>query len=389
MILSRRDLLALMPAAAAGPGLAFADIAARPGKRLVVVILRGAMDGLGAVAPLADPDYAGLRGGIALGTPASPGGALPLDGRFWLHPALAPVHPFFAQKAMLVVHAAASPYRERSHFDAQNMIETGLARPNAGNDGWLNRTLACLGTGGIRGIAFSPDLPLLLKGPAAVSNWLPDHAKQDISAQVARMYAPDRALASAYAEGLAARGVVDAASAGAPQKRDFASLCLIAGKTLAVEHGPNIAVLELGGWDTHVAQGAAKGRLAAALANLSAGVTALHQGLGSAWADTVCVAITEFGRTAHPNGTGGTDHGTGTACLAFGGALAGGRVVTDWPGLSSAALYQQRDLAPTTDLRSVLKGVLGDHLGVTRTALEHAIFPGSAGARPLQGMIRA
>jgi uncharacterized protein (DUF1501 family) len=389
MILSRRHILALLPVAATLPGLAFADIAARPGKRLVVIILRGAMDGLGAVAPLADPDYGALRGAIALGTPAAPGATLPLDGRFWLHPALAPVHPLFAQKAMLVVHAAASPYRDRSHFDAQNMIETGLTRPNAGNDGWLNRTLSCLGTGGIRGIAFTPDLPLMLKGAAPVSNWLPDHQKQDISAQVARLYAPDRALAAAYAEGLAARGVVDAASAGAPQKRDFPSLALIAGKTLAVENGPNIAVLELGGWDTHVAQGAAKGRLAAALANLAGGVAALHQGLGPAWGDTVCVAITEFGRTAHPNGNGGTDHGTGTACLAFGGALDGGRVIADWPGLSNAALYQQRDLAPTTDLRSVLKGVLGDHLGVTKAALDQRIFPGSAAARPMQGMIRA
>jgi uncharacterized protein (DUF1501 family) len=389
MSLTRRHILTLLPAASALPGLAFADVTARPGKRLVIIILRGAMDGLGAVPPLADPDYAGLRGGLALGTPSAPGGALALEGRYWLHPALAPVHPFFAQRAMLVVHAVASPYRERSHFDAQNMIETGLTRPNAGNDGWLNRTLACLGTGGIRGIAFAPDLPLMLKGSAPVSNWLPDHQRQDISVPVARMYAPDRELSAAYAQGLAARGVIDAASAGAPQKRDFASLALIAGKTLAVEHGPNIAVLELGGWDTHVGQGTAKGRLAAALGNLAAGVGALHQGLGAVWADTVCVAMTEFGRTAHPNGTGGTDHGTGTVCLAFGGALAGGRVVADWPGLANGALYQQRDLAPTTDLRSVLKGVLGDHLGVTRAALEQAIFPGSMSARAMQGVIRA
>jgi uncharacterized protein (DUF1501 family) len=371
------------------PGLAFGDISAHPGKRLVVIILRGAMDGLGAVAPLGDPDYAALRAGLALGTPAAPGGALPLDGRFWLHPAMAPVHPFFAAREMLVVHAVASPYRDRSHFDAQNVIETGLARPNIGKDGWLNRTLASLGTGAMRGIAFMPELPLMLRGHAPVSNWLPGGRPPDISAEVARMYAADPALSAAYAQGLAARGVVDAASAGAPQGRELRALGLIAGRTLAVANGPNVAVLELGGWDTHVGQGAASGRLAAALANLAGGVVALRRGLGDAWAQTVCLAVTEFGRTAHPNGTGGTDHGTATAMFAFGGAVAGGRVVTDWPGLSAGALYQARDLAPTADLRGVLKGILGDHLGVTRAALEGQVFPGSAGVRAMAGLVRA
>jgi uncharacterized protein (DUF1501 family) len=387
-MLSRRQSLAFLPAAILLPGLAFADIKAPPDRRLVIIILRGAMDGLGAVAPLADPDYAQLRAGLALGTPAAPGGALPLDGRFWLHPALAPVHPLWATGEMLVVHAVASPYRERSHFDAQNMIETGMVRPNMGSDGWLNRTLASLGTGAMRGIAFTPELPLVLKGHAPVSNWLPDGRPADISASVTRMYGPDHALSAAYAQGLAARGIVEAASVGAPQNRDLRSLALIAGRTLARDDGPNIAVLEVGGWDTHVGQGAGRGRLAGALGNLAAGVVALKTGLGERWGQTMCLAITEFGRTAHPNGTGGTDHGTATAMLAFGGAVDGRRVVADWPGLSAGALYQQRDLAPTADLRGVLKGVLGDHLRVTKAALEGRIFPGSASVGAMAGLVR-
>ena len=388
MLLSRRQALPLLSAATLLPGLAFADIAARPRKRLVVIILRGAMDGLAAVAPLVDPDYATLRTTLALGTPANPQGALPLDGRFWLHPALEPVYPLFQQNDMLVIHAVASSYRDRSHFDAQNMIETGMTRPGASNDGWLNRTLAALGTGAMRGIAFTPDMPLVLKGHASVSNWQPDRHPEDIAVEVMRMYGADRALAAAYAQGLAARGMIESAGLGLPQKRDFPSLARIAGKTLSTESGPNVAVLELGGWDTHVGQGTARGRLAAAFGNLANGVAALHEGTGPHWADTVCVAVTEFGRTAHPNGTGGTDHGTATAALLFGGAFTGGRVIADWPGLSARALYQQRDLAPTADLRSVLKGILGEHLGVTSTALEQRIFPGSASARAMQGLIK-
>ncbi len=365
------------------PGVAFARVAARPDRMFVLIILRGAMDGLGAVPPLHDPDYAALRGPLAVD------GALPLDGKFGLHPALAPVHDFYARGEMTIVHAMASPYRDRSHFDAQNVIETGALRPGMAGDGWLNRTLVALRASTISGIAFTPEMPLVLKGAAPVANWQPQARHDDISAAVTRMYSADPALAAAYAQGLAAGGTVETASLGAPRKRDFASLALIAGKTLAAPDGPNVAVLEIGGWDTHVAQGAAKGRLANALAQLGAGVAALRQGAGDRWAQTVVVAVTEFGRTAHPNGTGGTDHGTATAGFAFGGALAGGRVVADWPGLSPAALYQQRDLAPTADLRGFLKGVLGDHLGVPTVALERHIFPGSATARPMPGLIRA
>jgi X-X-X-Leu-X-X-Gly heptad repeat protein len=386
---TRRHALTLLLAPALLPGLAFAEIAAPPDRRFVLIILRGAMDGLGAVPPLADPDYATLRAKLALGTPAAPNGAVPLDARFWLHPALAPLLPLYQRREMAVLHAIASPYRERSHFDAQNMLESGLIRPGAANDGWLNRALTALAADRIRGIAFTPELPLVLKGRAPVSNWQPEAGREDLNDQVARMYAADPLLARVFAQGVAASSVINAASAGAPRKRDFPSLCAIAARTLAADDGPNVAVLEIGGWDTHVGQGTAKGRLANALGQLAAGVMALSTGMGPRWGKTIVAALTEFGRTAHPNGTDGTDHGTATAAFLFGGALAGGRVIADWPGLSEAALYQKRDLAPTSDVRGVLKSVLGDHLHVTTAALEGQIFPGSAGVKPMPGLVRA
>ncbi len=394
MHISRRATLTGLAAAGLLPGLAVARVAGRPGRRFVLVILRGAMDGLSAVAPLADPDYASLRGDLAIGTPADPNGALPLDGRFWLHPALAPLMPFYARGEMVIVHAMASPYRERSHFDGQTMIETGLIRPMVatpvrGGPGWLNRTIGALGGEGIRGIAFTPAMPLVLQGAAPASNWQPGAAAANLQEAVLRMYEQDPALRRAYAEAIATREVIDAASKSVPQGRDFRSLAGIAGSTLAEEGGPNVAVLDIGGWDTHVGQGAAKGRLAGALGQLAAGLDAMHHALGPAWNDTVIVAVTEFGRTARQNGTGGTDHGTATAGFALGGALAGGRVMTDWPGLSTGALYEQRDLAPTMDLRSFLKGLLGDHLGVTAAVLESQVFPQSSAARPLAGLVRS
>jgi len=391
-MINRRQTLGLLAAGACLPGLAFASVPARPGRRFALVILRGAMDGLSVVAPLSDPDYAPLRGTLAIGTPTAPNGALPLDGRFWLHPALAPLHPLYGRGEMVIVHAMASPYRERSHFDGQNVIETGMVRPgDTGQGGWLNRTLATLGgtgmSAGIRGVAFTSAMPLVLQGHAPASNWQPGGVRADLTEAVLRMYEIDPILRAAYAQGMATHGMVDALAANA-KGRDFRSLGIVAGTTLAAEDGPNVAMLEIGGWDTHIGQGAAKGRLAGALQQLAAGLDAMRTSLGLRWSDTVIVAVTEFGRTAHQNGTGGTDHGTATAGFAIGGAVAGGRVIADWPGLSNAALYQGRDLAPTTDLRSFIKGLLGDHLGVTAAALEGKIFPDSAMARPMHGLIR-
>ena len=379
---TRRDVLKAVVLPAFFPAVAFARAGSAMDRIFVLIVLRGAMDGLSAVPPVGDPDYLALRGPLVVD------GTLALDGKFALHPALAPVHDFYARGEMTILHAMASPYRERSHFDAQNVIETGQLRPGMASDGWLNRALMALRADSVGGIAFTPEMPLVLKGRAPVANWQPEARHEDISVAVTRMYGDDPVLAVAYAQGLAAGGEVTAASAGLPQKHDFASLAAIAGRALAVQGAPNVAVLEIGGWDTHVAQGSSKGRLANALAQLGAGVAALRAGLGPRWSQTVVAAVTEFGRTARQNGTGGTDHGTATAGFAFGGALEGGHVVADWPGLSQAALYQQRDLAPTADMRGFLKGILGDHLKVPGAALEQQVFPGSAAARPMQGLIR-
>lgn len=388
----RRDLMRLVPlglAAGMVPGLAFATLPNARARRFVLIILRGAMDGLGAVAPLADPDYAALRGKLALGNLQAANGAVPLDGRFWLHPGLSPLAPLYTGGMLAVVHAIASPYRERSHFDAQNVLETGATHPGAAGDGWLNRALLAMGADGLHGIAFTPEMPLVLKGRAPVSNWQPEGGHVDLSAQLERLYAPDPLLARAYAAGLRASNAVEQANSSAPRKRDVVSLAGLAAHTLAQEGGPNVAVLEIGGWDTHVGQGTQKGRLANALGQLAGAIAALHTGLGAAWEGSLVAAVTEFGRTVRPNGTDGTDHGTASCAFLAGGNVQGGKVVADWPGLSPASLYQNRDLAPTADLRGLLKAVLGQHLRVPDKALEASVFPGSAGVRPLEGLVRA
>jgi uncharacterized protein (DUF1501 family) len=389
-MITRRLILRALGTAPLMPGLAFADIphAASQQKIFILIILRGAMDGLAAVPPLGDPDYARLRKNLALGTVTAPNGCLKLDSKFFLHPALAPVMPLYTQGDFLILHAMASPYRDRSHFDAQNILETGCLRPGMSDQGWLNHTLTALGAREIMGIAFTPEMPLVLTGPAPVANWQPGGGKSDLIETVAKLYESDPALSMALQGAQKTNGEIEAATGGTAKTRDFKTLCNAAGKTLAAEDGPRLAVLEIGGWDTHVAQGTKTGRLANALTQLAAGMVALQQSLGPAWRDTAALAITEFGRTAHPNGTGGTDHGTATAGFLFGGAVAGGRVQTDWPGLNDAALYQKRDLAPTLDLRGVIKAILGDHLGITRVALDQKIFPGSAALKPQPGLMR-
>ena len=392
--LSRRGLLGALPClgmVAAAPRLAFATTATQRDQRFVVVILRGAMDGLSAVAPVGDPDYATLRGALAIHKPGLPGGGVSLGGMFALHPALAPLYPMYQAREMLVLHAMASPYRDRSHFDAQAVVENGTAAPAGAPDGWLNRLMSTMGashwTGS--GFAFGSTVPLMLQGKASVGNWSPvtdTAASTSLQDQAAAMYAPDPLLGSAFAEGLACAALAGQATmaAGLPA---FARVAQAAGQILAVDGGPNIATIEAFGWDTHVHQGAATGGLANQLAALAQGLVLMKAGLGARWANTVVVALTEFGRTAVPNGTGGTDHGTAGAGFAFGGAVAGGRVLANWPGLSKGALYQGRDLAPTLDMRSFLKGVLADYFKLSATPLG-VVFPGSAAAPPLGGTIR-
>lgn len=376
-------------AALSFPTRGFAQDAAE--KRLLVVILRGGMDGLAAAPATGDPDYARLRGRLAID------GALPLDARFGLHPNLRKLHAMYGAGELLCIHAAATGYRDRSHFDAQNMLETGGAAPFARTEGWLNKALAALPGAGRRelGVAMAAQTPLVLRGDAPVTNWspsaLPD-VQPDTVTRLMDLYGRrDPALAAALQSAIAANDLAAGAGemGGRGGARQLASLARVAATFLKQPDGPVAAVLEMGNWDTHANQGLAQGVLARNFALLDDGLDTFKAEMGPLWRSTVVVVATEFGRTVAPNGAQGTDHGTASAAFLIGGAVAGGRVLADWPGLSEGALYQRRDLAPTTDLRAVLKGVLGDHLALTHAALTRDVFPGAESARPIQGLIRA
>ncbi len=373
------------------PSLAF-GVASQ--KRLVVVVLRGGMDGIAAVAPIGDPAYRGVRGDLALAQ------TLPLTSTFGLHPRLTTLHEAYRAGECAIVHATSTAYRERSHFDAQNVLETGGARPYARDSGWLNVALGGLAAdakAGRRelGLAIAQQAPLILRGDASVATWspspLPD-ANADTIARLMDLYRrSDPALASALDSAVAANAVaMEAGGMAGGQRggyRSVAPLTKAAAGFLKRPDGPVAAVLEMTGWDTHANQGADTGQLANSFAALDAGVASLKQELGPVWRDTAVVILTEFGRTAAPNGNRGCDHGTASAAFLLGGAVAGGRVIADWPGLAPGQLNEGRDLRPTTDLRAVLKGVLGDHLGVSGAALANA-FPQSASVGAMHGLVR-
>ena len=394
-MLNRRHLLAGATAGAAlsFPVFAFGQAQATD-KRLLVVILRGGMDGLSALAPIGDPTYASLRGRLAL-PESGDNSVLRLDNTFGLHKNLAHMHALFGAGELLPIHACATAYRERSHFDAQNVLETGAVAPFARTDGWLNKALGALPQSRAEmGMALSAQAPLILRGPAAVATWspsaLPDVETDTITRLLSLYEARDPALANALQSAMSANGI--AMNAGADNMRGgaraLAPLARIAARFLKSDDGPVAAVMEMSGWDTHANQGIEQGPLARALTSLDDGLDAFKQEMGPAWANTVVIIATEFGRTAAPNGAGGTDHGTGAAAFLAGGAVRGGRVLADWPGLGRSALHEGRDLRPTTDLRAVFKGVLADHLRVPGAALERDAFPDSGGARPMQGLLR-
>jgi uncharacterized protein (DUF1501 family) len=380
--------------------------------RLLVIILRGALDGLGAVAPVGDPDWIGLRGDRALvldgKTPA-----LPLDSFFALNPAMPNFHRLYQVKQAAIVHASATPYRERSHFDGQDVLESGINRPG-GDSGWLNRALLALepngsvNPGGSRAIGIGTTTPLMVRGRAPILSWAPQRvlpASADTQARLLDLYQhTDARLASVLAErqrlaGLGGTAVVadpmssEQAALGTPIatriRTYFAETAGAAARFLAKPDGPRVGALSYVGWDTHMNEGAAAGQLANLLGALDGAIAAVESGMGEAWRQTAVAVVTEFGRTARINGTDGTDHGTATVAFLAGGALAGGRVIADWPGLKTAQLFEARDLKPTTDLRAVLKGLLRDHLRVEERALAESVFPGSAEVSPLSGLVQA
>lgn len=363
--------------------------------RFVLVILRGALDGLGAVPAYGDGNYASKRGALAITSPAQK-----LDGMFALHPSMTNLYQRYRERELIVFHAIASPYRERSHFDGQDLLENGMPQLQGVRDGWLNRALPVLPSSKGRStdqvaIALAQNVPLVLRGDAAVNSWAPSRLPEtdaDTLQRIADLYATDEYFATRLQSALAADGIVGQGMNMDAGKRNplngFNTVASAAGKFLAASDGPRIAVLEVGGWDTHANQGAEEGQLSNRLRALDQGLETLRNSLGAAWKDTAMLVVTEFGRTVAVNGTRGTDHGTATSAFLLGGAVAGGRVIADWPGLATSDLYQQRDLKPTRDLRSVCKGILASHLGVSEGNLETKVFPDSARAKIAEGMMR-
>jgi uncharacterized protein (DUF1501 family) len=377
--------------------------------RLLVIILRGALDGLGAVAPVGDPGWIPLRGERALvldgKTPA-----LPLDSFFALNPAMGNLHRLYRTQQATIVHAAATSYRERSHFDGQDVLESGIGRPGAIDTGWLNRALLGLASGGRidprggRAIAVGPLAPLVVRGEAPVMSWVPQRllpASDDTRSRLLELYShTDPKLAGALEErtrlvALTRSGSMETSQSNAALspagiarvRAYFAEVAGTAARHLARPDGPRVGAMGFVGWDTHINQGAAAGRLADLLGALDGALAAIESNLGQSWQETVVAVITEFGRTARMNGTSGTDHGTATVALLAGGALKGGRVITDWPGLKPSDLYEGRDLKPTIDLRAVLKGLLRDHLRIDETVLAREVFPASEEVAPISGLV--
>ena len=389
--LSRRSALLGLGAAVSLDRASLAVAATPTERRFVVVILRGALDGLAAVAPYGDPALSGLRGELVSPPPGQPNGLLDLGGFYGLHPALTGMHALYAAGQLLPVHAVAGSYRVRSHFEAQDYLESGADRRMS--SGWLGRAVGQLTNGGAKepSVAIGLSVPLLLRGPVPAGNWAPHGSAKtppDLYAQIAALHAGDRLTGPAIAAGLRERrfgdSVVTQTELSGAKRYAFPALAAAAGELLRAPGGPRIAALELGGWDTHNAQSA---RLTAPLQELDAGLTALKASLGDVWRQTAVLVMTEFGRTARINGTRGTDHGTATVAFVLGGSVAGGRVRATWPGLGAGKLFEDRDLAPTTDLRSVAKGLLAQQLGLGEPALAQ-VFPDSQAAAPLTGLLR-
>jgi uncharacterized protein (DUF1501 family) len=407
MQLTRRSALLGLSSAvslAGAAGRASLALAAAPtDQRFVVIILRGAMDGMASVVPYGDPALRDLRGELIPPLPGQPNGLHDLGGFYGLHPALAGLYTMYQAGELLAVHAAAGSYRSRSHFEAQDYLESGADQRLT--SGWLNRAVASMPpsaspTGPAptvgRALAVGVTVPLLLRGSASVASWAPHgfaSPSPDLYARIAEVNRNDRLTGKAITEGLRARGfateVMTADSAPSdPTVRDkyaFPALAEAAGRLLAAPDGPRIAAMEINGWDTHVAQMA---RLEQPLHQLDTGLSALKTSLGPAWRQTAVLVVTEFGRTARVNGDKGTDHGTATVAFVLGGAVGGGRVRADWPGLGAGKLFENRDLAPTVDVRSVAKGLLAGHLGLSQPALAQ-VFPNSTAASPMGGLLRA
>jgi uncharacterized protein (DUF1501 family) len=384
MSLDRRAFLAGATALLAAPRISFASDPIATERRFIFIIQRGAADGLHTVIPTADPGYARLRGALAI----APESALKLDGSFALHPSLATLHGLYGAGQASFFHAVASPYRERSHFDGQNILETGGRAPYALKDGWMNRLVGMLSQRGKDAIAFAPTVPMALRGALPVTSYAPSSlpdANEDLMLRVQQLYAGDAQLHALWSAAMDARGMAGAMD-GKAGRQQPGELGRMAAAFLGRADGPRIAMIETGGWDTHSGQA---GRLATQLRNLDTLVAGLRQGLGPAWDHTVVLVATEFGRAAAANGTGGTDHGTGAAAMLFGGAVQGGRVVADWPGLAPADLFEERDLRPTLALDTLISQVCAEAFRIDPGRMARSLFPDAPAGKALGRLLKA
>ncbi len=380
MGLDRRHFLGAT-ALLAAPRILFAQAATE--RRFVFIIQRGAADGLNTVIPYAEPAYAAARGALAIDS----ANALKLDGSFALHPSLARLHALYGAGQASFFQAVASPYRDRSHFDGQNVLESGGSAPYQIKDGWMNRLLGLLPGGGKPAVAFSTGVPLALRGAVEVTSYAPSalpQANEDLMLRVEQLYANDRQLHALWSSALEARGM--AGGAGGANRQDATALGRMAAGFLARSDGPRIAMIETSGWDTHSGQNA---RLATQLRGLDGLVAGLQDGLGPVWTQTVVLVATEFGRTVAANGTGGTDHGTGAVAMLVGGAVQGGRVIADWPGLAPANLQDGRDLRPTLALDALIAGVCAESFAVDPDRLTRVLFPQGTPVKAMTKLLRA
>ena len=397
---NRRTILAGAAAAAviAAQGVTFSVAAAPGNKRLVVVLLRGGLDGLALFPPFGDSNYAKKRGALALPRANTDGGVLDLDGSFGLHPAAEDLLPFWAAGELAIAPAAATDYRGASHFAAQDALEIGSAGSGA-KTGWLNRAVDALGGSTGKGIAVSDSVPLILQGPGEVTAATPPmrpYRTPGFFRQVQLLYGDDTLFSNMIVQGERDRQRTtdtvteeDVQSSRGADRAQFLPIAgAMAGKLLAAEDGPRIAVLEAYGWDTHWDQGSMDGHLARSFSGLASGLSVLAGALGPAWKDTVVVVASEFGRTVKPNTHGGTDHGLATSAILLGGAVAGGKMVGQWPGLSDGKLHESGGVAPSFDTRSLFKTALIHHMGISGNTVASTILPGTASVPGIPGLIR-
>ncbi len=389
---SRRRFLKntlLLSAAGCLPGISWASTTDGSANRLVVIILRGAMDGLAAVVPYSEPSLLEFRGSLV----PPDNTLLKLDNHFALHPAFANMFQMHQSGELGILHATATPYRQRSHFDGQNVLESGLDMANNSADGWLNRAIAYNSTQ--QAMVIGQAMPLVLRGAASTASWSPaihPALTENTMGRLTGMYAEDAFLGprleqALFAQGIAGSSGINTNSQAAPTFPGLVDAAV--GFLTTPDNGPDLVVLESEGWDTHANQGNEQGQLPRKFAELDAGLNALKQGMGQQWANTSVVVVTEFGRTVRVNGSGGSDHGTGGVAFVAGGALSlsgAQALLGDWPGVAASQLYEGRDLQPANDMRSLLKTVMHQHMGYSRSALDEIVFPGSSHVSLIEGL---